>query len=357
MGSGVVPGCGVSTVWWMFVDRAVITVCAGDGGDGCVSFYRGRGLPKGGPDGGDGGRGGDVVLRADEGLNTLLDFRGRPEWKAPSGERGRGKQQHGRGAEDLVIRVPAGTLVIDEETGEVVCDLGVGDSCVVARGGRGGFGNEHFKSATNQAPRKATAGERGEVRRLRLELRLLAEVGLVGLPNAGKSTFLSAVTRADAKVGDYPFTTTTPQLGIAELGGERRMVLADIPGLIEGASEGAGLGHDFLRHIDRTRVLVHLVEAVSSDGSEVIERYRIVRRELEAFSEALARREEIIAISKSDLIGDEEVEALVREVRRHVSPGREVLAFSAASGRGVRALLEAAWDALHADEGRVHSRS
>ncbi len=333
----------------MFVDRAVITVRAGDGGDGCVSFYRGRGLPKGGPDGGDGGRGGDVVLQADEGLNTLLDFRGRSEWQAASGERGRGKQQHGRGASDLVIRVPAGTLVIDDATGERICDLGVGDSFVVARGGRGGFGNEHFKSATNQSPRRATAGERGEVRRLRLELRLLAEVGLVGLPNAGKSTLLSAVTRAEAKVGAYPFTTTRPQLGIAELDAERRMVLADIPGLIEGASRGAGLGHDFLRHIERTRVLVHLVEASGGGASEVVERYRVVRRELEASSEALARREEIIAISKVDLLEGEEVASLVRAVRGHVAPDRVVLGFSAASGHGVRELLEAAWRALHPD--------
>lgn len=335
----------------MFVDRAVITVRAGDGGDGCVSFYRGKGRPKGGPDGGDGGNGGDVVLRADDGLNTLLDFRGRPNWKAEAGERGRHKQQHGANAEPLVIRVPAGTIAVDDETGEQVCDLGFGQECVVARGGRGGFGNEHFKSATNQAPRQASPGEKGQIRRLRLELKLIAEVGLIGKPNAGKSTLLRAVSRATPKVADYPFTTLVPQLGIAELDAERRIVLADIPGLIEGAAEGAGLGHDFLRHIERTGVLVHVLDARSSDGSSALENYRTIRAELGEYGEAITGKAEIVAVNKLDLILDEaeRLEA-VEEVRRGLGGGRIVLGISGASGLGVPELLETLWRALHGEE-------
>ncbi len=336
----------------MFVDRAAITVRAGDGGDGFVSFYRGKGLPKGGPDGGDGGRGGDVVLAADDGLNTLIDFRGRPEWSAPSGERGRGKQQYGADADDLVIRVPAGTMAIDDERGEVVCDLGQGESAIVAKGGRGGFGNEHFKSAINQTPRKATPGERGERFRLRLELKLIAEVGLIGIPNAGKSTLLRALTRATPKVADYPFTTLSPQLGIAELDPARRLVLADIPGLIEGASGGAGLGHDFLRHVERTTVLVHLLDACPVDGSDPVEAYRTVRAELAGYSEQLAHKAEIVVLNKVDLLGgEEEIEAALGELRGRIPPGRELMAISGATGIGMRALLERLWQMLHEDEG------
>ncbi len=335
----------------MFVDQAIITVSAGDGGDGCVSFCRGKGLPKGGPDGGDGGKGGDVVLAVDDGVNTLIDFRGRPEWSAPAGERGRGKQQYGADADELVIRVPAGTIAIDDERGEVVCDLGQGESAVVARGGRGGFGNEHFKSAVNQAPRKATAGEPGERFRLRLELKLIAEVGLIGLPNAGKSTLLRALTRATPKVGDYPFTTLSPQLGIAELDPARRMVLADIPGLIEGASQGAGLGHDFLRHVERTSVLVHLLDASPADGSDPIAAYRTVRAELAGYGEELAHKPEIVVLNKVDLLDEGAVEAALAEVRGRIPPGKELMAISGATGIGMRALLERLWRLLHEDEG------
>ncbi len=330
----------------MFVDRALIEVRAGDGGDGCTSFRRAKYVPKGGPDGGDGGDGGDVVLVGDGNISTLIDFRGRFHWNADSGERGRGKQQFGAGASDLVIPVPPGTRVIDQETSDTLGDLAHGDRIVVAKGGTGGFGNEHFKSPTNQAPRKSTPGVRGERRELRLELTLLADIGLVGMPNAGKSTFLSAVTRANPKVANYPFTTLSPQLGIAELDPSRRLVIADLPGLIEGAADGAGLGHAFLRHIERTRVLIHLVDAVPGDGElEPAERYRTIRDELLRYSPVLAEKEEIIALNKMDLVDPEERPAVERKLRAafQMGPDEEFSFISGATGDGARALLERAW--------------
>lgn len=328
----------------MFIDRVRITVAAGNGGDGAVSFYRGPGLPKGGPDGGDGGDGGDLIFEADEGLNTLAEFRGVKELAAQPGENGRKKQQTGARGADRVIRVPPGTQLYDDNTAELVADIGPGERRVICRGGRGGYGNEHFKSATNQAPRTATPGEPGERRELLLELKLIADVGLVGMPNAGKSTLLRSLTRAKAKVGDYPFTTLSPQLGIAELEGGRRLVLADIPGLIEGAAQGAGLGHEFLRHVERTRVLVHLLDAAPSDRSDPLERYRTIREELDAYAPALAAKHEVVALNKADLFVDEdELRELVAQVRSGVPPEREVIAISGASGRGTRELLELLW--------------
>lgn len=333
----------------MFVDRARIQVTAGNGGNGKVSFRRAKGLPKGGPDGGNGGRGGDVILAADEGLNTLIDFRGIYEWNADHGEMGGKKQCTGADADDRVIRVPPGTVVHDEPTGEILADIGPGDRVVIAKGGRGGFGNEHFKNAINQTPRTASPGEPGETRQLVLELKVIAEVGLLGLPNAGKSTFLKAVTRADPKIANYPFTTLSPQLGIAALDPERRLVIADIPGLIAGAAEGAGLGHSFLRHVERTTVLLHILDASPPDGSTPAQNYRSIRSELAGYSSELAEKPEIIALNKLDLIPQDEHESVIAELRKDLQLGADdqVFAISGATNQGTAPLLEAAWRALH----------
>ncbi len=328
----------------MFVDHAIIHVKAGKGGHGCVSFRREKYIPKGGPDGGDGGHGGSVILAADEGLNTLVDFRGRTEWEARSGEAGMGSSMRGSDADDLTIRVPPGTLVYDERSGELLADLTPGQTAVVATGGQGGRGNEYFKSSTNQAPRNATLGGEGESRTLRLELRLIADVGIVGLPNAGKSTLIAAVTRATPKVADYPFTTLSPVLGIAVLDSTRRIVLADIPGLIEGASHGAGLGHDFLRHIERTRALLHLVDAAPLDNSDPVENYRTIRAELSAYSDKLAGRTEVVALSKLDLLDADRAKTVLARFKKETSTQAQII--SAASGSGLRELLETLWAAL-----------
>ncbi|MBN1490704.1 MAG: GTPase ObgE, partial [Phycisphaerae bacterium] len=274
----------------MFVDEAEIFVRAGNGGPGCMSFRREKFIPKGGPDGGNGGDGGDVCLVADADVSTLLDLTGRHHWIARNGTPGMGKNMHGRNGEHCIIRVPPGTLVYDRDHGMLLKDLDQpGMQVCVAQGGRGGRGNEAYKSATNQAPRQADLGEPGQERWLRLELKLIADVGVVGLPNAGKSTLLSRLSRARPKIADYPFTTLEPQLGIVELSGYRRFVMADIPGLIEGAHEGVGLGDAFLRHIERTRVLVHLVDACPMDGSPTpVEAYRTIREELSKYSATLA---------------------------------------------------------------------
>src|SRR4051794_1372659 len=291
----------------MFVDEAIIQVKAGDGGDGCVSFRREKYVPKGGPDGGDGGAGGSVIFEADVNKNTLLDFAGRHHWRAERGEGGMGKKMSGLSGEDLVIRVPPGTLIFDDEYKTLLADLdAAGKRVTIARGGKGGRGNWHFKSSTNQTPRYAEPGTEGEERHLKLELKLIADVGLVGMPNAGKSTLLRATSSARPKVADYPFTTLEPQLGIVELSGDRRIVMADIPGLIEGAQHGAGLGHAFLRHIERTKVIVHLLDLYPPDGSNPADNYRKIRGELEAFSPELAGKRELIAANKMDLAVDNE---------------------------------------------------
>ncbi|HZW06748.1 MAG TPA: GTPase ObgE, partial [Phycisphaerales bacterium] len=331
----------------MFVDSAIITVRAGNGGPGHVSFRREKFEPKGGPSGGDGGRGGDVVVRTDQGINTLFDFRGRPLWEAEHGEAGRKKQQHGKDGRHLIIRVPAGTLVFDAVSGVQLADLGPGEEYVAARGGHGGFGNEHYKSPTNQTPTYAHPGQEGEVRELRLELKLLADVGLLGLPNAGKSTLLKALTHANPKIAAYPFTTLSPQLGVAELDPTRRLVVADIPGLIEGASQGIGLGIEFLRHIERTKVLVHLLDVMPPDGSDPADNYRTIRRELEQYSAPLAEREEVICLNKLDLLEDDAArDEAMKSLRARLKLGREVrvLPLSGATHQGTRALLETLWE-------------
>ncbi|MAY74934.1 MAG: GTPase ObgE [Phycisphaerae bacterium] len=329
----------------MFVDQAIIEVRAGDGGAGCVSFYRGKGMPKGGPNGGDGGDGGDVIFAAESGLSTLYDFRGIRLWAAKGGEPGRGMQQHGANADDRVVKVPAGTLFFDNATGDLLFDMPAGGRWVAAKGGRGGFGNEHFKSSTNQTPQQFTPGEKGERREMRLELKLIADVGLVGLPNAGKSTLLRAITRASPKVADYPFTTLSPQLGIAELDAARRLVLADIPGLIEGASGGAGLGHDFLRHVERTRAILHVIDADPPDGADPVDAYRLIRAELAGYSSELAEKPEVIALNKADLIPDDMRDEMLREFRAKLQPGAETHVFfmSGASGFGLNDVLESLW--------------
>ncbi|HED53087.1 MAG TPA: GTPase ObgE [Phycisphaerales bacterium] len=334
----------------MFVDHAIIKVKAGKGGDGCVSFYRAKYQPKGGPDGGDGGHGGSVIALADPNINTLIEFRGHHHWTASNGGQGEGSSKHGATAEDLILRVPPGTEIYDEATGEMLADLGEGDRFVVAAGGRGGFGNEHFKSATNQTPRQAVPGTPGEERTLRLELKLIADVGLVGLPNAGKSTLLQALTRANPKIANYPFTTLSPQLGICELDGSRRLVLADIPGLIEGAAEGHGLGHDFLRHIERTRLIVHMLDICPADGSSPVENYKLIQAELSAYSPILAEKPELIVLSKADLLMDDhERERVVREIRAGLKLGRddEVVVVSSATRSGLAELAEQIWSMLN----------
>ena len=344
----------------MIVDSAQILVKSGKGGDGCASFLRMKYIPKGGPNGGNGGDGGSVVLVADPEVETLLDFAGRHHWTAPSGEPGRGKQQWGAKGEDLLVRLPPGTLVYHAETGELIVDLNeIGKTFVVAEGGRGGFGNEHFKTPTNQAPQEATPGEPAVEVPLRLELKLIADVGLVGKPNAGKSTLLSVVSAAQPKIADYPFTTLVPQLGIAELSGGkavgtpegygRRLVIADIPGLIEKASDGAGLGSRFLRHIERTRLLVHVIEPEPADGSDPVENYRVIRAELEKHSPTLASKQEIIAASKMDLMGGPEDHEVARQMLEE-QLGRPVFTFSAATRQGLTALLEEAWTRLQSIE-------
>lgn len=332
----------------MFVDEADITVKAGNGGRGCVSFRREKYIPKGGPDGGDGGRGGDVVLVADQNINTLLDFKGKPIWSAKNGEPGRGKQQYGHAAEDLEIHVPPGTLVYDRETSELIVDLEPGARFIVAKGGRGGYGNEHFKTSFNQAPKNSDPGEPGESRRLHLELKLIADVGIVGLPNAGKSTLLSSISDARPKIADYPFTTLVPQLGIAELDPKRRVVFADIPGLIEGAAEGTGLGHAFLKHIERTKILVHLLDISPPDESDPADNYQTIRGELEKYSPTLAEKPELVVLNKTDVLDEADVKKRATALKRTLKLGRNdpLLLISAATQSGTRELLERVWTML-----------
>ena len=335
-----------------FIDETVITVIAGDGGDGIVAFRREKFVPRGGPNGGDGGRGGDVVIVADRNLATLWDQRYMPSVRAGDGAGGGGSERTGADGDDAVARVPVGTLVYDlEEGGEgaLLADLVLhGQRVVVARGGRGGLGNTRFKGPTRQTPDFATPGKPGERRRLRLSLKLLADVGLVGAPNAGKSTLLRRISAARPRVADYPFTTLVPALGVAALG-ERRFVVADIPGLLEGASQGVGLGDRFLKHIQRTRVLVHLLDVgtPAQQGQGPLADYDSTRRELAAYDEALRDRAEIVALNKIDLIADRETLDVPEAALR--SRGREVIRVSGATGEGIGELLRAIVRAIDAE--------
>ena len=323
-----------------FVDEVTIEVVAGRGGNGCLSFRREKFVPRGGPDGGDGGDGGHVILVADASLNTLVDFRYQRTFRAESGRSGEGGQRTGRSGADCRVRVPAGTLVHDADTDELIGDLvQAGRELVVARGGRHGLGNVHFKSSTNRAPRQTTPGEAGESRRLRLELQVLADVGLLGLPNAGKSTFIRAVSAARPRVADYPFTTLYPHLGVVRVGQDRSFVVADIPGLVEGASEGAGLGTRFLRHLTRTRLLLHLVDvAPIGSGADPVRDARSIEAELGRFSEDLARRPRWLVLNKIDLLPAEEREGRCREVVRQLGWTGPLFCISGLTGEGCREL-------------------
>jgi GTPase len=317
-----------------FIDEARVYVQAGKGGDGAIAFLREKYRPFGGPAGGDGGRGGDVIFEVDEGLSTLLDFKYKPRLVARDGEPGRGKQQYGHQGGDLIVRVPPGTMAFDEESGEQLADLVMpGERAVIAHGGAGGQGNRHFVSSTRRAPRIATPGTRGEQRGVRLELRLVAEVGLVGLPNAGKSTLLAALTAAHPKIAAYPFTTLTPNLGRVQISDEEGFNLADIPGLIEGAHLGHGLGIRFLRHLKRTRALVYVIEL----GSDSEQDFATVRRELEAFDPEMATRPALVALNKADLVAAEEAEKAAAAMRAH--SGLEVFVISAQRHAGLAALV------------------
>ncbi|HVY58496.1 MAG TPA: GTPase ObgE [Xanthobacteraceae bacterium] len=327
-----------------FLDQAKVYIRSGDGGAGCVSFRREKFIEFGGPDGGDGGRGGDVVALCVDGLNTLIDYRYQQHFKAKSGGHGMGKNRSGAAGQDIVLRVPVGTQIFDEDNETLLADLTeVGQKVVLARGGNGGFGNAHFKSSTNRAPRHANPGQPGEERTIWLRLKLIADAGLVGLPNAGKSTFLAAVSAARPKIADYPFTTLHPQLGVVDVDG-REFVLADIPGLIEGAHEGLGLGDRFLGHLERCRVLLHLVDGTGEDAGKA---YATVRGELDAYGHGLVEKPEIVALNKADAMSPEDVArqtaALRQAVRATHGDGGEprILVLSAASGRGVTEALRA----------------
>ncbi|MCF7958716.1 MAG: GTPase ObgE [Phycisphaerae bacterium] len=328
----------------MFIDQAEIYVKAGDGGNGCVSFRREKYIPKGGPDGGDGGDGGSVYLVASDQVDTLMDFMGKLHWKAERGHDGMGRCKYGKQGEDLCITVPAGTIVIDTDHDLQIKDLNAdGMKVCVSKGGVGGKGNTHFASSTQQTPRVAGEGKPGQSRNLRLELKLIADVGLVGLPNAGKSTLLSRISAARPKIASYPFTTLVPNLGIIELSNYRRFVVSDIPGLIEGSHKGQGLGHDFLRHIERTRIILHLVDIGATDGCDPIDSYHKIRQELNQYSSTLANKKEIIIASKMDLDPDREMLEIFQQ-----ELGKEVLPISSVIGEGLDVLKEVLWTSVQA---------
>jgi GTP-binding protein len=324
-----------------FVDEVTIDVKAGDGGNGCVSFRREKYIPKGGPDGGDGGDGGSVWLVGDSHLNTLVDFRHLRRYRAGRGEDGKGKERTGKGGSDCLIQVPLGTMVSDEESGESLGDLTrEGERLLVARGGFHGLGNTRYKSSVNRTPRQSTPGSEGEARKLRLELRLLADVGLLGLPNAGKSTLIRAVSAARPRVADYPFTTLIPSLGVVRIDVERSFVMADIPGLIAGAATGAGLGTRFLRHLSRTRLLLHLVDLLPVDGSDPCDHVRQIEQELAVYSSELSGRERWLLFNKSDLLAEDERERAASALIERLGWQGEWFMLSAATGEGTRPLVE-----------------
>jgi len=322
-----------------FIDETIIDVVSGGGGKGCVSFRREKYVPMGGPDGGDGGNGGSVILKADQNLSTLLDVSYRRSFKATRGENGKGKQMTGACGEDRIIRVPVGTVVYDVVDETLIADLNEnGMEFIAAKGGKGGRGNKHYVSSTRQAPRIAQPGIEGEERRVRLELKLLADVGLVGLPNAGKSTLISSVSNAKPKVANYPFTTKVPSLGLVSLGIDRSFVMADIPGLIEGAHSGAGMGIQFLRHIERTRVILHLIDPVDPASPDPLESYKDIRNELESYSSEIAERPEVVVLTKMDIPEAQEKAAEVMPELEKLC-GSKVVAISAATRKGLEELL------------------
>ncbi|MFN9490007.1 MAG: Obg family GTPase CgtA [Betaproteobacteria bacterium] len=331
-----------------FIDEARIEVHAGKGGDGMASFRREKYVPRGGPDGGDGGRGGSIWAVADRNINTLIDYRYARIHRARNGEKGMGSDCYGRSAEDIVLRMPVGTVITDQESGAVIADLSAHEQrALLAKGGSGGLGTLHFKSSVNRAPRQFTRGEPGESRQLRLELKVLADVGLLGLPNAGKSTLIRAVSAARPKVADYPFTTLQPNLGVVRVDDNRSFVMADIPGLIEGASEGAGLGHQFLRHLARTRVLLHVIDVAPPDPeADVVRDARALVRELRKYDETLYRKPRWLVLNKVDLLPEEEREERIAALLKKLGAKRRHFAISAISGAGCKPLVFAVMEHL-----------
>ncbi len=329
----------------MFTDKAKITVKAGSGGNGAISFRREKYIAAGGPDGGDGGKGGSIIFKADPSLTTLMDFKYKRKYAAENGENGAAKRCKGKSGADTVINVPIGTIVRDYESNRIIADISSTDAeAVIARGGNGGWGNAHFATAVRQAPNFAKNGQKGDEREIMLELKLLADVGLVGFPNVGKSTILSVTTKADPKIANYHFTTLEPNLGVVDLGEHMSFVLADIPGIIEGASEGVGLGHEFLRHIERTRLLLHVVDVSGIEGRNPIEDFDIINRELSEYDMALEERKQIVVANKCDIIQDEEAyKAFIAEVKRR---GYEVFEISAALNKGVNELMKYTYEEL-----------
>jgi len=324
----------------MFADRARIFIRAGKGGDGHVSFRRELYVPNGGPDGGDGGRGGDVIFEVDEGLNTLYDYRHKTKWTAQNGEEGGKRRCHGKDGEDIILKVPAGTIIREAESGKVIADMSAGNNRqVILKGGKGGLGNQHFATATMQVPKYAQPGQPAQELWVTLELKVIADVGLVGFPNVGKSTLLSRVTNAKPKIANYHFTTLNPNLGVVDLPDNKGFVIADIPGLIEGASEGIGLGHEFLRHIERTKVIIHMVDAASTEGRDPIDDIYKINAELEAYNPEIAARPQVIAANKIDAIyeGEEDIIELLKE--EFEPQGVKVYPISAVSGKGLKELL------------------
>ena len=333
-----------------FIDEALIEALAGDGGNGSASFRREKFIPRGGPDGGDGGRGGSIYAIADRNINTLIDYRYARIHRAKSGGNGHGADRYGRGADDIVLRMPVGTVITDADTGERIADLSTdGQRALLANGGKGGLGNLHFKSSTNRAPRQFTKGDPGEQRRLQLELKVLADVGLLGLPNAGKSTLIRAISAARPKVADYPFTTLAPNLGVVRTGEGRSFVVADIPGLIEGAADGAGLGHRFLRHLARTRILLHIVDLAPLDEtSDPVRNARAIVKELKRYDQALFDKPRWLVLNKLDLVPEDERDARVAAFVRSYRWKGPVFAITAITGEGCRALTFAIQDWLDA---------
>ncbi len=326
-----------------FIDEASIDVIGGNGGNGSASFRREKFIPRGGPNGGDGGRGGSVWAVGDENINTLIDYRFTRKFVAPSGEHGMGSDCYGRAGKDIILRMPVGTIITDEKSGEVIADLSEnGKKALVAAGGKGGLGNLHFKSPTNRAPRQFTLGEPGQARSLKLELKVLADVGLLGYPNAGKSTFITAVSNARPKIADYPFTTMSPHLGVVRIEQGNSFVIADIPGLIEGAAEGAGLGHEFLRHLERTKLLLHIIDVMPFDGEDPIEKAHALVRELGKYSDTLLAKPRWVVVNKLDLVPAEDREELVKKLHDALCPdGRPFFAISAATREGTKEVVMA----------------
>ena len=339
-----------------FIDEAKIEVIAGDGGNGAVSFRREKYVPRGGPDGGDGGRGGSIHAIADRNINTLIDYRFARIHRAKRGENGRGADQYGRGAEDIVLRMPVGTVVTDVETGETIADLAAhGQSAQLAKGGQGGLGNLHFKSSTNRAPRQSTPGETGEHRLLLLELKVLADVGLLGMPNAGKSTLISAISNARPRIADYPFTTLHPNLGVVRVGPEQSFVVADLPGLIEGASEGAGLGHLFLRHLQRTRLLLHVVDMAPFDDSvDPVAQAKAIVGELKKYDADLYEKPRWLVLNKLDMVPADERAARIKDFVKRLRFKGPVFEISALTREGCEHLVQAIYQQVKAEQVAEH---